>query len=140
MHGEEYAAYLQSAKWVRKRQESLERFGHRCGVCYSDGRLAVHHRTYERCGDELVEDLIPLCERCHEAFHGGGSNVLPLGERECTLQHGIPNHETNEICPCWRNGYLDGFREGVEAGRYDAEYAIVTHLGGIPREVGILNK
>lgn len=77
--GDDYKAYLQSAKWVRKRQLALERFQHRCGVCYSDGKLAVHHRTYERSGDEPVEDLIPLCEDCHEAFHGKSSEEYDAG-------------------------------------------------------------
>lgn len=34
-------------------------------------RLHVHHRTYERLGEELPEDLVVLCEVCHEAYELG---------------------------------------------------------------------
>jgi hypothetical protein len=33
-------------------------------------RLDVHHNTYERYGDESTFDLVVLCDRCHELFHG----------------------------------------------------------------------
>jgi hypothetical protein len=33
-------------------------------------RLDVHHNTYERYGDESIFDLVALCDRCHELFHG----------------------------------------------------------------------
>jgi hypothetical protein len=31
--------------------------------------LEVHHKTYERLGDERDEDLEVLCARCHEQHH-----------------------------------------------------------------------
>jgi len=75
MKRDEYKAYLQSAAWVRRRQLCLKQYGNRCGVCYSKGPLSVHHRTYERVGNEEVMDLIPLCNGCHELFHGEEKKV-----------------------------------------------------------------
>jgi hypothetical protein len=44
--------------------------GHRCQVCNRGlGTLDVHHRTYERRGQELDEDLTVLCRACHGIFH-----------------------------------------------------------------------
>jgi hypothetical protein len=31
--------------------------------------LEAHHRTYERRGEELPEDLTALCPTCHRWFH-----------------------------------------------------------------------
>jgi hypothetical protein len=31
--------------------------------------LQVHHRTYERRGAELADDLVVVCRQCHEIHH-----------------------------------------------------------------------
>ena len=64
-----YAEYLQTPEWFAKRTAALRRAGYRCQLCNRTGRLEVHHRTYERRGNEAPEDLIVLCEGCHEVFH-----------------------------------------------------------------------
>jgi hypothetical protein len=33
----------------------------------------VHHKTYERLGNELIEDCQVLCEQCHYKLHGRDS-------------------------------------------------------------------
>jgi hypothetical protein len=65
-----YDAYLLSEGWKIKRKEALDRAGNRCQVCNSAKRLDVHHRTYDRFGEESPEDLTVLCRHCHELFHG----------------------------------------------------------------------
>lgn len=68
-----YAEYLKTPHWQQVRKTSLEKSGLRCQVCNSSNRkLNVHHRTYERLGEELEADLIVLCEVCHELFHKHG--------------------------------------------------------------------
>jgi len=68
-----YREYLQTDEWRNRRQRHLESVGHRCQVCNA-GRviLDVHHRTYERRGNELYTDLIVLCRTCHDIFHTEG--------------------------------------------------------------------
>lgn len=63
-----YLTYLRSATWRSKRIAALERAGQRCQVCNSPDKLQVHHRTYERLGNELPEDLTVLCDDCHTLF------------------------------------------------------------------------
>lgn len=46
----------------------LDRDNHKCQTCLSVEDLEVHHKTYERLGDELPEDLITLCRECHHAI------------------------------------------------------------------------
>jgi hypothetical protein len=65
-----YQTYLLSPGWRRRRKQALKRAGFRCQLCNSpDEHLEVHHRTYERVGDEKAKDLIVLCPKCHRVFH-----------------------------------------------------------------------
>jgi len=64
-----YNQYIQSPKWERKRQQRLDLAGDRCELCNRSSNLHVHHRTYERFGEERISDLIVLCRTCHDAFH-----------------------------------------------------------------------
>lgn len=58
--------------WRDKREQRLEIDGHKCRTCGHDGsvwQLEIHHISYDRYGDEDVEnDLITLCEPCHKAI------------------------------------------------------------------------
>jgi hypothetical protein len=79
-----YVRYLGSATWARKRAEILTRAAGRCEACGAgvpDGEAEVHHRTYERAGRELPDDLAALCPGCHRRAHsrGGASGTIDAG-------------------------------------------------------------
>ena len=59
-----YEKYIHSSAWKMKAEARLAIDGHICQVC---GRAAeeVHHLTYERFGQEEMEDLVSLCKKCH---------------------------------------------------------------------------
>lgn len=62
--------YMKSDRWRKKRVKVLDRDGHKCVQCKrGDGPLQVHHLTYERYGNERLDDLVTLCERCHSTEH-----------------------------------------------------------------------
>lgn len=65
----DYQEYLRTDEWKVRRDEMLERAGESCQVCNRSNRLEVHHRTYERRGNEAPEDLTVLCQECHGLFH-----------------------------------------------------------------------
>ena len=68
-----YALYLKSPEWKERRMRHLKSVGFRCQVCSHSGQpIDVHHRTYERRGEEYYRDLIALCRSCHELFHNQG--------------------------------------------------------------------
>jgi hypothetical protein len=77
---DEYDKYLETPHWkaFQKRafEEQRQRLGHyRCEHCPPDAPrskepLHVHHRTYERLGDELLEDVVIICRDCHIKIHG----------------------------------------------------------------------
>jgi hypothetical protein len=67
-----YQKYICSSGWRSSpaRLEELRRAGHRCRLCNlspPEVILTVHHRTYERLGQELADDLTTLCMECHRA-------------------------------------------------------------------------
>lgn len=75
-----YPAYLRSRAWNAKRMARHEIDGFRCIECGGGAtqRLTIqcHHLTYERIGDEDVnQDLITLCAVCHGVEH---QEIKPL--------------------------------------------------------------
>lgn len=65
-----YQQYLASDHWKSQRIAALKRADFRCQVCNrGNTTLDVHHRTYERIGQEIPADLTVLCRRCHEVHH-----------------------------------------------------------------------
>ena len=71
-----YQEYLQTIEWRERRTRHVESAGHACQVCNARNvQLNVHHRTYERRGAELYQDLIVLCRDCHTLFHRNGKLV-----------------------------------------------------------------
>jgi len=55
--------------WHDGAAEEKEAAGWRCRACNDDFNLQAHHRTYERYGHELPEDVTCLCGKCHKVFH-----------------------------------------------------------------------
>jgi cytochrome c553 len=67
-----YSMYLLSNAWKIKRAQRRAIDGDQCTspLCFRVDTLQVHHKTYERIGDENVEtDLVTLCDRCHGMEH-----------------------------------------------------------------------
>lgn len=63
-----YSEYLATQHWKDLRSKLLPE-GTRCSACEDELARNLHHRTYARLGNELPEDLIPLCEKCHTRVH-----------------------------------------------------------------------
>ena len=67
-----YDEHLRSAFWkhvgraVRRRQHCCEA----CGKIRLEEPFHLHHKTYDRLGNEHPDDLELLCPRCHAAEHG----------------------------------------------------------------------
>jgi hypothetical protein len=65
---EHYREYLKSDHWRKLRCEAVTRWGDRCNNCEVPN-VEVHHLAYGKWFDVTTEDLIPLCDRCHDAVH-----------------------------------------------------------------------
>ena len=68
----DYRGYLNSNKWKELREQKLKETGGTCQICCGTENLNVHHRTYERIGDENLSDLTVLCRTGHTKFHAKG--------------------------------------------------------------------
>ena len=71
-----YEGYLLSQAWYEKRKLKLFNSDYtceKCGYCsyksIEERPLDVHHKTYERLGNELPGDLMVLCRKCHGENH-----------------------------------------------------------------------
>jgi len=83
-----YADYIKSEAWREKRLEYWRSKKMReCYVC-SDPWLdfkgkELHHRTYERLGNENLDDLVPVCPGHHDLITAAWNEekLLPYPER-----------------------------------------------------------
>ena len=67
-----YSQYIQSDVWEYRACVIKAKFNYRCQLCNKHKEeigLHAHHRTYERLGNELLEDITVLCADCHAKFH-----------------------------------------------------------------------
>lgn len=62
----DYYQYMASREWRLKRRAVIEQYGNWCRRCLSAPIENVHHLTYERLGDEDLDDLLGVCRPCHE--------------------------------------------------------------------------
>lgn len=65
-----YSEYLATDHWKSLRRKRLRLSNSHCELCFKKDSLDVHHKTYERRGEEEMNDLIVLCRECHSTFHG----------------------------------------------------------------------
>jgi hypothetical protein len=90
----EYREYIASEEWRSRRRNFLETCGNYCKRCWIprwlavvayDQDLNVHHKSYARLGgEELDEDLEPLCRRCHDIETFGTSELHQPQCAQCT--------------------------------------------------------
>jgi predicted HNH restriction endonuclease len=78
----EYRKYLKSEQWKQKREEVLERHGHKCVFCDSSNKLQVHHMNYDNVGNEGVLDLFVVCSGCHTRMHMGRAKIWVFNQEE----------------------------------------------------------
>lgn len=66
-----YDEYMDSEEWKQIRNRILARDGYRCRMCGTGKQLRVHHIRYpDIYGSESDEDLITVCDSCHQRVHG----------------------------------------------------------------------
>lgn len=78
--------YLLTPEWKAKRRQALKFQGNHCQVCRSTNGLNVHHNTYERVGEESMDDLAVLCRSCHRIYHANGKLASSQNRRACKFR------------------------------------------------------
>jgi hypothetical protein len=73
-----YAEYILSPEWRIVCRVALAVAHDQCQLCHSADRLNVHHKSYRNLGHETLDDVIVLCEICHERHHKIIGNIHTL--------------------------------------------------------------
>lgn len=69
-HSAEYRQYLESEHWHALRLSALNRANRKCEACSDLRGLNGHHLIYRQpLTDGIPEDIMALCERCHDMWH-----------------------------------------------------------------------
>ena len=71
MSAEDKTEYLQSDKWKELKELRMMIAMDRCEVegCNSTHNLSLHHETYERLGNEGLNDVKIICQTHHQQIH-----------------------------------------------------------------------
>ena len=64
-----YGDYLQTRHWAITKAKSISNAHYACDKCGSQSGLHVHHVSYDRIGEEELDDLRVLCNSCHKKEH-----------------------------------------------------------------------
>jgi 5-methylcytosine-specific restriction endonuclease McrA len=112
-----YAEQLNDQRWVNRRKQILDRDRYLCVRCFplreeegweidaresndfdaDDRVLHVHHLCYRsgfKAWDYLDEDLITLCEDCHQNEH---VRLFREKKDELITQYGLPRHKEGTV-------------------------------------------
>ena len=65
----EYEEYLASSEWKARRLLIISQHHGQCAICGEPSANVVHHNSYKRRGKENIQDLVLLCEACHNFVH-----------------------------------------------------------------------
>lgn len=65
----DHAAYMRSVEWKAKRAEYQRHRKWECRMCGTKRGIQLHHLSYANWRNEPLEDLMALCQGCHELVH-----------------------------------------------------------------------
>ena len=91
-YNKEYSKYLHTKEWIARRDKIREK-RKVCEICGRDDRLQVHHLNYDNLGNEKDEDLMLLCETCHQYMHK--DKVLIINN--VNLQECLDNNNSKQL-------------------------------------------
>lgn len=69
-HTQAYYEYLRSPEWRARRSLVMKRDNNLCQGCLVAPATLVHHKNYRHIFDEVLYDLVALCDPCHKKIHG----------------------------------------------------------------------
>lgn len=114
-----YKEQLTDGRWLRKKNEILERDNYTCQRCGATSNLQVHHREYlanKKAWEYPNEDLITLCVNCHENEH----NIVPIPRVGVFYTYDHSDYTNDMICYDIDDNFVYLF--GVDNGGYGTPY------------------
>ena len=131
----DYHRYLASREWALKKRAVRERSGGICERCGRNPHKQTHHLTYERFGDELLEDLQGVCKECHE-YLSAVTDSDPKASAELSDSRTLVDifREWGARLPLTIEAF-DGFNDHIQAAIRASEGQISLELLQIKLEV-----
>lgn len=65
----EHSEYLRTPEWRKRRALVMARANGLCEGCREQPATQVHHLTYRHWKNELLWELVAVCDACHERAH-----------------------------------------------------------------------
>ena len=87
----EYDLYLATPSWRAKRAKVVKRANGVCEGCLERSATQVHHRTYDHIFEELMFELVAICDECHARIHEDKPSIAAEVESEPEIE--------------WRDGF-----------------------------------
>lgn len=78
-----YHKYLKSPQWKYKHDLIIERCNRLCEICKIDTATQVHHLHYKTIFNENLEDLIGICDNCHNLEHADWNTDIEYSYLPC---------------------------------------------------------
>lgn len=69
LYKQSYEDYITSSKWEKRKVAYYAKHEKLCAACKCTENIHLHHHTYDRMGNELDDDLVPLCQEHHDLVH-----------------------------------------------------------------------
>jgi len=69
IHRQFYEDYITSTRWEKRKAAYYANHERLCVACKCTEDIHLHHHTYKRLGNEMDDDLVPLCQDCHGQVH-----------------------------------------------------------------------
>ena len=92
----DYNKYLKSDYWQDIREQILKRDNYTCKLCNSENNLHVHHQSYEFLGNENLDELITLCNKCHFYIHKINRNLNYTTYQKCNEYNRVSQQKEKE--------------------------------------------
>ena len=73
---ETYIEYLNTNHWKAMKVRMKNHYVYECCFCRTRKRLHIHHKTYERVGNERLSDLVYACKDCHDLLHSEPEKLI----------------------------------------------------------------
>ena len=111
---EEYNEFINSDEWKSKKEKIIEERGLYCEKCenfeFNKSKLHLHHKNYDKeFGMEADEDLILVCENCHNELHQDAEFFdNPEKKLKCPICHKFLNNNYCNFCAIKIEGLDNG--------------------------------
>jgi len=97
----EYNEYLRTADWKSRKEKFKKLWGNKCVMCGEEKGISMHHLNYDCLGKEKMQDIMPLCKKCHFDVHKNRLKIWIFTEEENKafkkIKHIITDEQTSYL-------------------------------------------